>query len=173
MTDSPLCVGVAELLRRPGSSRDLHLVVAAADVGPVRTADAEIEPGSRVTIDVRLDAHPGYIDVVGRISTRWLGACRRCLEPIRGDLDAAVDERFAVRPELHPDHDAYPIADDRIDLAALTFEALTLELPLVPVCSPQCPGPDPVGHPIQVGSIADRPVDPRWAALDELRDRGI
>jgi uncharacterized protein len=46
---------------------------------------------------------------------------------------------------------------------------------MAPLCSEDCPGPDPESHPVAVEEDGDRamaaarPADPRWAALDELR----
>lgn len=99
-------------------------------------------------------------------------ALRRCLSEVSGSLEVDVDERFAVRPELHPEHDAFPIVDDHIDLAPMVAESLLISLPMLPLCRPDCPGPDPDAHPIAIveaGDVAMPRSDPRWAALDELR----
>jgi uncharacterized metal-binding protein YceD (DUF177 family) len=54
-------------------------------------------------------------------------------------------------------------------------QALVLELPLAPLCGPDCQGPDPERFPAQVATDdvdAEPPRDPRWAALDALRFEG-
>jgi uncharacterized protein len=50
-------------------------------------------------------------------------------------------------------------------------DALVLELPLVPLCSPECPGLCPsCGQSLKEGSCdCDQTArDPRWAVLSEL-----
>jgi uncharacterized protein len=51
-----------------------------------------------------------------------------------------------------------------------------LALPVAPLCRDDCPGPEPEGFPVEIESDestdGDEPSqrDPRWAALDQLRD---
>jgi uncharacterized protein len=47
-----------------------------------------------------------------------------------------------------------------------------LALPIAPLCRPDCGGPSPDAYRVsQVGTADadDPPLDPRWAALDQLR----
>jgi uncharacterized protein len=53
----------------------------------------------------------------------------------------------------------------RFDPEQWLFEQLSLQLPLVNRCGPDCPGP-----PLPQGEASDEPGgDPRWAALRSLR----
>ena len=168
---SALDVGVADLRRAPGSRHAIRLEVTAGDLDRDRIANADVEvlPTESIVIELTLDSSPGHIDATGTLATAWVGHCRRCLNEVGGTLDVDIDERFAVRPELHPDHDAFPIVDDHIDLAPMVAEALLISLPMLPLCREDCPGPDPEAHPIVVADTLEVPSDPRWAALDELR----
>lgn len=150
----------------------LELTVSDLDRERIGNADVELPLTEPLVAELALDSSPGHLDVTGSLVTSWIGYCRRCLTEVAGPLEVGVDERFAVRPELHPDHDAYPIVDDQIDLAPMIAESLLISLPMLPLCRRDCPGPDPEAHPIVVTDAVDPPGDSRWAALDELRGSG-
>jgi len=171
VASGPLQLGVADLRRAPGTHRSIHLELIIGDLGRDRigNADVELPVAEPLTAELALDSSPGHLDVTGTLLTTWSGHCRRCLDVVAGTLEVDVDERFAVRPELHSDHDAFPIIDDHIDLAPMMIESLLVSLPLLPLCRPDCPGPDPDAHPITVAAEVEPTTDPRWAALDELR----
>lgn len=69
---------------------------------------------------------------------------------------------------------------DSIDLGPVVHDATVLALPLAPLCRPDCAGPDPEQFPVRTpgpddgvadgeDEAAERPIDPRWAALEQLR----
>ena len=66
------------------------------------------------------------------------------------------------------------VLDDRLDLSAWARDAIALELPEQILCRPECAGLCPVcGKDLNVEphEHAERELDPRWAALESLRDR--
>ena len=162
---SPLVVNVVDLLRSPGSTKDVEVSVEPDDLG---FGDARIvdEP---VSVAVRLEALSSGISVSGHVGATWAGECRRCLVPVRERLDVAVEELYQRTLE---DPDAYPIANDQIDLVPMVRENVLVALPVGPLCRPDCPGMCP-----HCGAdLAEGPCgcsvpsgDPRWAALDALR----
>jgi DUF177 domain-containing protein len=106
-------------------------------------------------------------------SVRLHGPCVRCL------ADAVVDERLALREyqATSPDSEELTtpyLTDDRLDLSAWARDALILALPDKILCRPDCAGLCPVcgkdlnRDPHEHG---EQEQDPRWAALEELRDR--
>jgi uncharacterized protein len=166
-----LRIDVAELRQRPGTTRKVDLTTAIPDisVGEVRVPD-----DAPIVLDLMLEGIQGGIDVTGSVSTNWIGPCRRCLDEVEGDLQVSVHEVFA---EDHVDGETYPLRRDSIDLREMTRDIVLLGLPLVPLCSPDCAGPSPDVFPLVGGNspeavdgdVVERPPDPRWAALDELR----
>jgi uncharacterized protein len=166
-----LRIDVSELRQHPGTTHQVELTTAIPDisVGEVRVAD-----GTPIVIDVVLEGIQGGVDVTGTVSTSWIGPCRRCLDEVEGDLQVSVHEIFA---EDHVDGETYAIERDSIDLREMTRDVVLLGLPLVPLCRPDCAGPSPEEFPLVGGSspeaggddVVERPPDPRWAALDELR----
>jgi uncharacterized protein len=131
---------------------------------------------ARTPIDLHLvlESIPGGIATTGTITAPWTGSCRRCLDPVGGTLLVPIDEVFAVE---HVDGETYPLGQETIDLEPLVHESVLLSLPMGPLCREDCRGPDPEAFPVEVehdpsveaDEPEDRPLDPRWAALDVLR----
>jgi uncharacterized protein len=88
----------------------------------------------------------------------WLGEAAR----LQGLETSLVEEGEAV---LDLDPDALTESLDprgSFDPAHWTFEQLSLQLPPVNRCGPECPGPASWGSAAEV-------IDPRWAALQALQ----
>lgn len=165
---NPLVVNALELLRRPGSLKDV-----ACEVEPevVELHDERLVPESTVDVDIVCSSLSNGIVIEGAISARFHGECRRCLAPVTGQIDTPVRELYQ---ETVTDPDAFPIENDQIDLAAMVRESVLLELPDGPVCRPDCAGLCPVcGVDLNDGACGCSPPapDPRWAALDAIRDQ--
>ena len=123
------CVAQASGLRR-------RLKVA----GPIADLDvrnSRWKPGSAVDLDVVLESVLGGVVVTGTVSARWEGECSRCLEAATGRLVALVREVYTDQadPEIE-----YTMTDDWLDLEPLAHDACILELPLAPLCGPDCLG---------------------------------
>lgn len=164
----PLVVNVAELLRHPASRAEVHTVVAAEGF---TVLDSSVAAGEPIGVDVQLESLSDGIVVSGRVTAPWQGACRRCLGTACGTLDVTVSELYQSRPESD---EAFPIKGDLLDLEPLVREAVLLELPLAPLCRPDCAGLCPeCGADRNESDCGDRAEsgDPRWAALDGLRER--
>ena len=98
----------------------------------------------------------------------------RCLED--AVVDVTVDGREYHSSDRHADEQLRSsyVVDDRLELSVWARDGIALELPDQIVCRPDCAGLCPVcgknlneephGH-------EEETVDPRWAALDALRDR--
>lgn len=165
-----LTVGVADLLRRPGSRREITAQVPA---GTIVVGDVEVPTGANIRAELALESLSDGLVVTARVRAPWVGPCRRCLEMVNGVVDAEVREVFERTPV---EGETWPLDGDHVDLEPLVREAVVLALPLAPLCRPQCTGPDPERFParpaaIQAGEeVAEAPPkDPRWAKLDELR----
>ena len=88
---------------------------------------------------------PG-IRVSGLVSADLLHDCSRCLNPSVTGVQADVDEVFylAVHGEYDEEPDTYKVEHDSVDLAALIQESLLINLPVAPLCRPDCRGICPV-----------------------------
>ena len=165
----PFVVQVAALRKVAGTTRHeaRHGVIdGLAAIGVV------VPDGSEVAADLTLSAYPGGITVAGSVQTSWQGECRRCGGPVSGPVSASVRERYASGGGTDNDEDAYPLTGDELDLEPLVRDAVLLDLPLAPLCSEGCLGLCPqCGANWNQGPCDCAPViDPRWSALDSLRD---
>ncbi|MBA2742532.1 MAG: DUF177 domain-containing protein [Actinobacteria bacterium] len=134
----------------------------------------------------RYEAVPDHIPVVLEVSqasgamvfdlrfeATLSGPCMRCL----GHAEARAEVKAR---ELH-DHDPTSadelrseyVADDRLDIGAWVRDAIALALPEQILCRPECAGLCPVcGKDLNIEphEHVDEVTDPRWAALEQLRD---
>lgn len=164
----PLLVNAAELLRRPGSEKELRLVVLLSDLG---ISDERFAPDAEVEIELRLESLTDGIVVDGELRVPWHGTCRRCLEPTEG---VAVSEVHELYQRVLTDPDAFELVGDQLDLKPVVRELALLDAPTTPLCRPDCAGLCPVcGTDLNRStcSCAPAPADDRWSALDQLRDR--
>jgi uncharacterized protein len=173
MAGEPLVVGVADLLRRAGSSREEHL---AAVLDGLTATGGSVPVGEPVTLDLRLDAVNAGIVATGVISAPWVGECRRCLREIHSRLEVRVQEVFEPDPV---EGETSKLDVDRIDLEPLARETVLLELPLAPLCREDCAGLCPICGADRAEADAsggcgheEAAVDVRWAALGELHFDG-
>lgn len=173
-TGEGLRIGVGDLLNRPGTRREVERDLTSEGF----TVSASSVPAG-ATIEARLvveaTAEPGTLTVSGTFSAPWTGECRRCLTDIEGRLEAEVHEVVARNPV---DDEVWPLEGEEIDIGELAREALMLALPLAPLCGTDCRGPAPEEFPAVADDDAaasseppdgEPTVDPRWAALDQLR----
>lgn len=125
-------------------------------IGPGGVAtEGVLEPGSPVLegLDLVLD---GPVQVAGRLqgteddSYLWrgefrvtvVGECRRCLVPVKQQIDDAVDLLFSADPELLEDPSVYPLAADTgaVDVGAAVREEIALRVTAFPLCDDECKG---------------------------------
>lgn len=169
MTQAPLVVGVADLLHHPGARRHEHLEAPLRDL---HVLGSWVPDDAVVFVDAVLERVSEGVVVSASTRSVWAAECRRCLAPVGGDLAAEFRELF----ERHPtEGDTYPLVHETIDLEAPVREALMLELPLAPLCGPDCLGICPTCGVDRNERSCECPppeADPRWAALDALRGEG-
>lgn len=166
-----LRVGVGDLLGRPGGR---HVVDRELRTEELTVSGSSIPADSTIKVKLVIEATAQHqtLTVTGTVTAPWRGECRRCLEVIEGEIEAEVREIVARHPI---DDQAWELEGDEIDVGAIAREALMLALPLAPLCGPDCAGPAPESFPTSAVTDNgpdpgdDAPVDPRWAALSELR----
>lgn len=157
-----------KLFREPGVPESLTFETNAE----FSVTDSRVDSGVPLKADLQLVAADGGIDVTGTVNGSYIALCRRCLKEVRGTLFAEVDERFLefLGPE---DDEAFEMTDGHMNLAEMAIELAGLALPLSPLCSEDCAGPDPDKFPVALESEeeVEPQRDPRWAALDALRPK--
>ncbi len=105
---------------------------------------------------------------------RLHGPCYRCLKDAVLDLAVSSREYQATSPEASEELISPYVDDERLDLSAWARDALSLMLPDKILCRLDCAGLCPVcGRDLNVEphEHEEDTADPRWAALEELKDR--
>lgn len=146
------------------------------DFGPQVEAVVEA-PRARMVVERSGDVITARGDYTAQLAL----ACSRCLQPY--PLELAGEFSLAFRPQ--PDEESEEIhlagddlevvffAGEEIDLARALRDEVSLALPMVPLCAPDCAGLCPkCGKPVKPGEVccADSAVDPRWAKLAKLKE---
>lgn len=171
--DSPLVINIARLGRRPGSMFAVRTQLPSpARIGLDLMA---IEQDAVLDLDLRVESVSEGVLVTGTVGGPTAGECARCLAPITGRVEVALTELFAYpnsATDATTEDDEFPrVIDDTVDLEQPLIDAVGLELPLSPVCRPDCPGLCPqCGVPLASAEPGHRhdQIDPRWAKLAGL-----
>jgi uncharacterized protein len=106
-------------------------------------------------------------------TVRLHGPCYRCLEDAVLELPIAVTEYQATAPD--DDELTTPYVDDeQLDVSAWARDAVALALPTKILCRPDCAGLCPVcGKNLneEPHTHEEETADPRWDALEALKDK--
>ncbi|HEV3472246.1 MAG TPA: DUF177 domain-containing protein [Actinomycetota bacterium] len=168
---SGLTISVADILGRPGAYRELHL---DAPVPGVTTALARLTPDP-AHADLKAESVVEGILVSGTLQADATLECARCLKAFDTDLSVDVCELFvAPGHEAQADEDSYRVAGTDIDLEPMVRDALSLSLPLNPLCDESCKGLCArCGKELSGGpcDCTEDELDPRWAELSQLKER--
>ena len=158
-----LRVNALELLRQPGATKTIEVDASGEEL------DVEHESlNGDVRVAVELEALTDGISVRGEVVAPWAAPCRRCLRDLSDRSVAVVEELYQVEVL---DDDAYPIVDNRVDLAPMARQLALLELDEERLCRQDCAGLCGVcGIDLNASSCeCDTTVkDDRWSALDGL-----
>jgi uncharacterized protein len=127
---------------------------------------------------VRLEASRAGRDLLvrGRLSGQVIINCRRCLEPVRQQIDdevsflfrAGIDRLTAEREEVY----ALPEGVREVDLTDAIREHLVLSVPRFVVCREECRGLCPrCGINLNDGTCTceETDIDERWAPFRGLK----
>ena len=149
---------------------------------------AEGEPGlsgddsrlaGRTSLDMQATRAGQQVRLAGSISAIVEFDCDRCLKPLSVAVDQSFDLLYIPPLGSEEEHelgeDDLSIAfyqGDQIDVDDLVREQIELALPMARLCSDECRGlcPD-CGANLNEAECACKleQVDPRWAALKELK----
>ena len=175
LNSPPLFVNLAALRVTPGTR---HHLVRSGSLSGLAVTGSAVPSGGEVVVDADVEIVAGGVVVTGKVTTAWVGECRRCLRPVSGQLVAEVrevyerDARARARAGDDDEIDTYPLTGEVLDLTPLARDAVLLELPLAPLCRQDCAGLCPTcgadladsscGCPTNGGHMA-------WTVLDQLR----
>jgi uncharacterized protein len=169
---SPMIVDITRLGRRPGAMVTLrNTVPSPSRIGLPMIA---IDEGAPLELDLQVQSVSEGVLVTGTVAAPTVGECARCLTEVTGRVEVGLTELFAYpdsTTEATTEEDEVGhIVDETINLEQSIIDAVGLELPFSPVCSPDCPGLCPdcgVSLAAEPGHHHDR-IDARWAKLAEM-----
>lgn len=166
--------------------------VTATDSWP-RDFDLELEP-SAIDLDAEgfrlegliratgnVEKHAGWFVVQGRVDGDSRVDCSRCLEPVDRRLSFPFSIRLLQIDDVggsiekgieKNDLDSSLLEEDHIDLAEIVREQILLEVPEQVLCKEDCLGLCPkcgTNRNLIDCNCDDEDIDPRWAALKNLK----
>jgi uncharacterized protein len=163
------------------SGREVKFPVRAAWIrGALEESDATAA-GTEGMLDVRVSKSGNDVVVRGHLTADLVVPCARCLEKVTLRIDQpltalmvpASELRTASKDEdLSPEElDVMTYSGDTIALDDIVRDELLLEIPMIPLCSEDCPGmspPPPRGS--DAGEVTpESAIDPRLAPLLRLK----
>lgn len=163
--DNPLRINVGFLVKaEPGYSRTIEFDVPHMVLAPDLTVQ-----------DLRGAASfgrtPQGLVAEVNLSGRTLTECARCLDEFELPIATEFTELYAFDERSVTESQLLLPANHQIDLAPIGREYLLLDLPITPLCRPDCKGLCPVcganrnrencGHEVS-------PIDPRFAVLKDF-----
>jgi uncharacterized protein len=138
----PLRINVGFIIKQPiGSSRDFHFEY------PELRFDAEADEPALIRHFegvVRIDRTPQGLFVQGEFRGEKTEECVRCLTQFWQPLQTYFDELFAFDHRSMSESGLLIPEEGIIDLAPLVREYLLIEVPIKPICRPDCKGLCPV-----------------------------
>ncbi len=167
---SPWVVDTRTMGRRAGTMKLIQTVLTSPD--PMGIPVLAVPAGAEVKLNLRLESVVEGVLVSGTVITHAKGECARCLAEIEMPVGADLRELFAYPNSLTAqttEEEEIPLlVDELIDLEPLVRDEIVVQMPLAPLCRPDCPGLCSV-----CGERLDdlepdhnhEILDPRWAAL--------
>ena len=168
-----------ELEKLDGGRGDFAYVYQPGDLDPV---DERVKLAQPVAIKGGVRRTGAGVDVTGHFETRVQVECDRCLKPV--ELPVSAD--FALEYITGADYESSSAAalseqelsvsvfdGESIDVDEIVKEQILLAVPARMLCREDCKGICPeCGIDLNTGqcNCAAEEVDPRWAALKDLKN---
>jgi uncharacterized protein len=139
--------------------------------------------GTDGAIAVRASKSGPDVVVHGTLDAELTTPCARCLEPARVKVHSDLSVLYVPASRLAggrgepaagegelPDEEAntLPFEGETVVLDDLVRDELLLEIPMIPLCSEDCPGMSPSPDP---QSPVEKPIDPRLRPLLDFAAR--
>jgi uncharacterized protein len=158
-------------LRSGDEQRDaVQIELEPFDLGGQRYLPVPHEVDAALTI---VQATTG-LDLRLSFDVRLHGPCMRCLEDAVLDVHIDAREYHASDPAAGDELRSEYVVDDQIELTAWARDAIAIALPDQILHAPDCAGLCPVcgkNLNLEPHEHDEVPGDPRWAVLEELKDR--
>ncbi|MGW8250286.1 MAG: YceD family protein [Anaerolineales bacterium] len=165
--NNPFRLNVGFLIHQPvGSSRDFIFEVPNVNLDP----DLELED---LTGSARVTRAAQGLLVHVKLQALLHTECVRCLSEFRQPLSTDFTELYAFSRKSITDSELILPEDAHINLRPLIREYMLLDIPIKPLCSPDCKGLCLIcGENLNEGvhDHSPEPIDPRLSILKSLLD---
>ena len=133
----PLYVDVRDILDAPGEELAFS---GEVELEPTKLGRELIEFPTPVAVALRVSNVSRGILVEGTATGRLSLLCGRCLE--RFDYEADIDiEELAVAGDAGKINDeVFPVIDNKVDVAAVVYQNIMVQVPIKPLCRETCAG---------------------------------
>jgi uncharacterized protein len=129
-----LRLNVGFLVNQPiGYSRDFHFDFTKIHLQP----DLDL---TKLQGAVRIARTPQGLLVIGKFTAALPSECVRCLTNFEQELRIEVNELYAFSSRMVTESGLVLPEDGNIDLAPVIREYLLIEIPIRPLCKPDCKG---------------------------------
>jgi uncharacterized protein len=115
---------------------ETRTVPAPADLG---AGMVRVPQASDLELEVQLEDVGEGVLVTALVTAPLIGECARCLDEFTSSTQVRFCELFAAQAG-EPGDDGYLLDGDLVDIEPALRDALVLELPLSPLCRPDCAG---------------------------------
>jgi uncharacterized protein len=139
-----MSIDVSHALKNQGVSypfcEELALGVISYDTGDLRTEGLTRVKGTLTAMDAK-------VLVRGEMKVTMQRVCDRCAEPYDRQYVMTFEETFTDQRGDDKDDDsldAYPFANEQIDLQRMLQDCIVLQLPTASLCTQDCKGLCPV-----------------------------
>jgi len=157
---------------RPGEVRRERLHV---ELEPFVLGGQRYEPSpTTIPVELQISQASGATVFDLRLHAHLAGPCMRCLGYAEVELDVSAREFYdpdaPTADGLRSDY----VVNECLRVGAWVRDAIALEFPEQVLCRPDCAGLCPIcGKDLNAEphEHVEREPDPRWAALDQLRDQ--
>jgi uncharacterized protein len=140
----PLVFDIATL-GSASARREQRTVPAPAELG---AGLVNVPEGAPLALDVLLENVSEGVLVTAEVSAPLAGECARCLDEFTSSIQVRFRELYVAPSARAPgaeladgtSDDGYALDGDLLDLEPALRDALVLDLPLSPLCDPDCQG---------------------------------
>ena len=172
-------VSLTHLPRRPGNMWEADLEFVAPP--ELEVGMAKVAPASKMPAQIRIESVLDGVLVNLDFDFEVEAECARCLEPVMWTDHSRVTELFLYEEtdsrgrvvqacdDASEELTLFYVQDDAVDLLDSVRDAIVLDLPLSPLCRPDCLGICPqCGDKFEGVPHDHATTDHRWSALEGL-----
>lgn len=129
-------INISSVLKNDGSSMQIDF---CKELSGFETVTVDVLPDGPVKFEGTIENNKGLLVLKGTVSTRFRALCGRCLSEVKDLISLNVYEELQ-NIESDTDEYTYTYSGDELDLGAILFDYISLNMPMKVLCSQECRG---------------------------------